>query len=66
MRLDLQLISKTYSAQNYATKVRIFYLAIAVTAAGSLSTSSVSAGTLNAKEVLETYANNTLANSKIH
>ena len=39
-------------------KLRVFYLAIAVTVAASiLSTSSVSAGTLNAKEVLETYAN---------
>ena len=43
-------------------KLRIFYLAIAVTVAASiLSTSSVSAGTLNAKEVLETYANIALA-----
>ena len=43
-------------------KLRIFYLATAVTVAASiLSTSSVSAGTLNTKEVLETYANIALA-----
>ena len=43
-------------------KLRLFYLATAVTVAASiLSTSSVSAGTLNAKEVLETYANIALA-----
>ena len=43
-------------------RLRIFYLATAVTFAASiLSTSSVSAGTLNAKEVLETYANIALA-----
>jgi|GEM_PF-5240807 len=43
-------------------KLRIFCLATAVTVAASiLSTSSVSAGNLNAKEVLETYANIALA-----
>ena len=43
-------------------KFKIICLATAVTVAASiLSTSSVSAGTLNAKEVLETYANIALA-----
>ena len=43
-------------------KLRIFYLATAVTVAASiLSTSLVSAVTLNAREVLETYANIALA-----